>query len=480
VLDLSFVRAWGRVALVLCRFTDRPDFEQAELAALNLKGSHLPGLAAPGMQVGRSVMFDGVTATGTVDVVSAKIGGQLSCAGAMLDGKAGMALNAQGVETAHDLFLRGVTARGTVSVNGATVGGQLDCEGAKFLSTKFIKEQGSNTDSGETPPEFKDWEWNALHAQGMQAAMLFWREVTVGGGAVTLTAARVGDLADDGAWPTGANELDLEGFVYDRIIGNAAPKSAEGRRDWLEAGSLWEGKFRPQPYTQLARVLREMGHDGEARTVACWREKKLLDQRQREILGAPRSGTDVAYGGIWRGIRAWLIGVGRRARARLIWVWSFVLRSVAGYGFKPWRAGIALVVLWAIAWGLSAAVWHKGSFAPNSDVILTSAGWQAALAADCFPPKDDKAACIGNPAREWSAEGAIGMDWDSFSSWGYALDLVVPVLDLGQTSAWAPSKDRGWAGWVLWWGRWVLQGMGWFVLLIFAAAVTGIMQRNRD
>jgi hypothetical protein len=72
------------------------------------------------------------------------------------------------------------------------------------------------------------------------------------------------------------------------------------------------------------------------------------------------------------------------------------------------------------------------------------------------------------------------MDWDSFSSGGYALDLVVPVLDLGQTSAWAPSKDRGWAGWVLWWGRWVLQGMGWFVLLIFVAAVTGIMQRNRD
>jgi hypothetical protein len=69
------------------------------------------------------------------------------------------------------------------------------------------------------------------------------------------------------------------------------------------------------------------------------------------------------------------------------------------------------------------------------------------------------------------------MDWDSFSSWGYGLDLVVPVLDLGQTSAWAPSKDRGRAGWWLWWGRWFFQAAGWIVVIAFTAAISGLVQR---
>jgi len=284
-----------------------------------------------------------------------------------------------------------------------------------------------------------------------------------------LPGARVSDLVDDGNWPTSANALDLYGFVYDRILDDTAPVSAERRRVWLEAGSVWNGQFYPQPYTQLARVLREMGHAGEARTVACWREERLLDQRRREIKGAPRSEADVAYGGIWRGL--W---------AGLIWLWSFVLRIVAGYGFKPWRAAFCLAALWVIAAGLAGLVWREGSFAPNSDVILTSAGWEAALAIDCFPAETAAPDCIHNPAGEWSNDPARGMDWDSFSALGYGIDLVVPVLDLGQTAAWAPSKDRGWAGWWLWWGRWVLQGTGWLVLLIFAAAVTGIMQRERE
>lgn len=120
--------------------------------------------------------------------------------------------------------------------------------------------------------------------------------------------------------------------------------------------------------------------------------------------------------------------------------------------------------------------WTEGSFAPNSDVIVTSPGWLQAEAADCVPVPTP--GCDPNPALTWSNDPAGGLDWDSFNRYGYAADLVVPVLDLGQTDAWAPSKDRGPYGKALWWGRWVLAALGWFVTALGVAAITGIMQRN--
>ena len=86
--------------------------------------------------------------------------------------------------------------------------------------------------------------------------------------------------------------------------------------------------------------------------------------------------------------------------------------------------------------------------------------------------------CLANPAAEWSSFGQQGLDWDTFNRYGYAADLVIPVLDLGQTDAWAPSKDRGFWGSVLWWGRWVLESLGWLVTALGVAALSGIMQRN--
>ena len=86
--------------------------------------------------------------------------------------------------------------------------------------------------------------------------------------------------------------------------------------------------------------------------------------------------------------------------------------------------------------------------------------------------------CLKNPAAAWSSFGQDGLDWDTFNPFGYGLDLVVPILTLGQTDAWAPSKDRGPMGKLLWWGRWVLISFGWIVSALGAAAITGIIQRK--
>ncbi|WP_299554191.1 hypothetical protein [uncultured Tateyamaria sp.] len=78
---------------------------------------------------------------------------------------------------------------------------------------------------------------------------------------------------------------------------------------------------------------------------------------------------------------------------------------------------------------------------------------------------------------EWKAV-APGRDWETFNRYAYGFDVVIPIIDFGQTDAWAPSTNRGLWGWHLWWGRWVLSVMGWIVTALGAAAITGIIRRE--
>ena len=292
-------------------------------------------------------------------------------------------------------------------------------------------------------------------------------------GRVTLTAAHVSDLVDNQeSWPLEDDQLILDGFTYDRISA-IAPTTFAARRDWLRAGSHWQGEFYPQPYTQFARVLRQMGHASEAR--------KVLMERER-LQGKARRATR------WKEAVRRLPSFHRESRALAANALDLCIDRmvfyVAGYGQDARRSFLWLIGLFAIATCLAHFTWEEGSFAPNSDVILASPGWAKATAWDCFPV--NLGVCDPNPANTWANTFTAaadtptqGADWDSFNALGYAADLVVPILDLGQTDAWAPSKDRGDWGKALWWARWVLAAAGWIVTGLGVAAVTGVMQRNQ-
>jgi len=56
--------------------------------------------------------------------------------------------------------------------------------------------------------------------------------------------------------------------------------------------------------------------------------------------------------------------------------------------------------------------------------------------------------------------------------------VVIPIIDFGQTGAWAPSTTRGPWGERLWWARWILSALGWIVAALGAAAVTGIIRKD--
>ena len=79
-----------------------------------------------------------------------------------------------------------------------------------------------------------------------------------------LRNATTGTLWDErGSWPT-KGSLFLHGFVYDGIYDKATIRVDE-RLDWLHRQP--DDRYRAQPYEQLAKVLRESGHDEAAKRI---------------------------------------------------------------------------------------------------------------------------------------------------------------------------------------------------------------------
>ena len=392
-LDLSFARCRGGVVLNKCRFDEQPRMEQTELAQLSLVGSHFPGLFAPGARVTGSVSLRGVTATGTVDVKAAQIGGQLDCDGATLEVDKGKALNGQSLR--------------------------------------------------------------------MKGAFVF-RKVKAVAGRVVLTSAEVRDLVDDAESCRKCSDLILDGFTYDRIGGDTSPRTFATRKAWLENGSHFRGEFFPQPYTQFAKVMRAAGHVAEARKALVERDRLLFaeaEKADRAALGRALSGDQAARAD---GGKIWLRMQGRR-------LWAGLTHRVVGYGHRPERALFWVLGCWLAGTLLYFVAYRAGLMVPNSDVIMVSAEWLEAVQADRLAPT---ALWTGDAIR-------ASAHYETFFAGIYALDLFLPVVDLGQEKAWAVTTPVpfGW-GWWLRVASFLYQVAGWVMISLGLAAVTGLVQRN--
>lgn len=427
-LDLSFAQAKGAVRLIQCAFESPIAARQARFDALTLNGSKLPALDADGSMIKGSVFLHGLESKGKVSFAGTEIGGQLSCQDAQLSGGTGDALNVQGASIKDGVFLDRLKSTGTVSVVGAEIGGPLSCEDAELNGVMGYALNGQRV----------------IVRNG-----LFWRKVKSVVGTVGLNAAHLKDLVDDEqSWDL-VSDLSLVGVTYDNVVG---PLDLHFRKSWLKKGARFKGQFHPQPYQQLAKFYRETGHRHEAREVLV--EKEV--QHRRAVRAAIREGRDLGE-----------TRLNPRIRIAINWLWDGLMRLGAGYGYKPWRSLFWLGGMVTIVAVLANLTWNAGDFAPSSAVILTSPEWK--IIADS--PSE-------NPADAWTARHAAGKDYETFYSFAYALDVVVPVLDLGQTDAWAPSPARGdWGSW-LFYAQKMFIVLGWVVTAIAAAAISGMIRRD--
>lgn len=225
---------------------------------LNMVGSKFIGkLDMDSMEVSGNLIMRGKAEFGDVRLRAAKIGGQLDMTGSKFTGK----LDMDSMTIGSHLFMRrGAEFKGGVNLRSMKIGGTL-----QFAESTFL---GSQVDLTELEVHeeilFEDKKWGRPT----------WGEKT----RLILRNARAGAIQDtdkDGVWP---NRLELEGFQYDRLGGvRTVAQSAASRRpptwyvDWLKR----DVTYSPQPYEQLAKVLRDMGLVDKANTV-------LFAMRERE------------------------------------------------------------------------------------------------------------------------------------------------------------------------------------------------------
>jgi hypothetical protein len=205
----------------------------------------------------------------------------------------------------------------------------------------------------------------------------------------SLEYASAGTIVDDErSWPKRGN-LFLNGFIYEQIsppgyVRSAvlSPQDVETRLKWLNLQP--ERPFNPQPYLQLAKVLRGIGNYAGATTVL-----EEMERRRRHL--EDHTPTDR--------------------------IASWVFRESIGYGHDPLRAIWMILGLSVIGWVL----YRRGYLAGN------------------MVPSDEEA------YESFKSEGRPPRHYRAFAPLVYSLENSLPLVKLGLADQWQPdpsSKDQ--------------------------------------
>jgi hypothetical protein len=426
--------------------------ESDETCTLNLERVNVKG---------NIFLSDNFSAKGLVRLVAVKIGGSISCNGGRFEVEAGDALSADGADISGDFYLSGgFKAMGEVRLLGAKIGGDLVCEGGHFL--------GKEEDALCLQSTVVQGRWFLRDLPSPVRANASHAEVSV--------------LVDDlTAWADGSS---LDGFRY-HSLGGQASTSGKDRIAWLlkqpEKHRSTE-EFRPQPWRQLQRVLREMGHSEDAKQVGIAFEDHL---RKIDRMGKlPNDPSDLVCG--FKGI------VTRTAH--------YMFGKLAGYGYRPVDLVMWMLGVWLACGGIYRLAQSPFNVMAPSDPLV----FQDARYSECRPTQEkqpdsaekeqgkaeqsEKVRTIGN----WPLCSDMPGEYSTFSPWAYSLDLLLPVVDLGQEKSWGayiPSPNEGAAdesilnwrwGYFVRFVTWFETLFGWVSSLLLVAIISGFSRRNDE
>lgn len=314
-LILDDVQARGEIKL-----------HDAHLRSLLCSGGKFIGNRSLAGEVGFSfsadrAKFDGAVivryarGVGEFRLPGAKIAGSVDCYGSQFSdgrncsGSFGYALSLDSSVVEGDVDLRCMWASGEVTFQGARLGSDLNCDGVRL--------QCGNEATGAYG--------RALNLTGATiGGSLFLRGGHAANGRVDATAAQIGIIIDEpSCWPA-KGFLHLDRCHYGAFASGKVDVCS--RLDWLDR-QYPPGRilvFWPQPYEQLAKVLNEMGHEDEAKTVLVTKERRLRAAEFQRL--------------------TWY-------RKPAHWAFTQLLRMV-GYGYRPQQAVWPALAIVLLGWGL--------------------------------------------------------------------------------------------------------------------------------
>jgi hypothetical protein len=429
----------------------------AEFSGSSLSNPVGQALSAGGLQVDGGVSFGGgFAATGEVRLAGARLGANLTLAGARLSNPAGTAVSLDRATVGH-CDCQGLSCTGTFSMIGVSIASELNLARAHLdAGTGHLALAGDGavmdgrlvltglTSAGEL---------NLRNARIGRAFLLMGASFRrPGETALRMSGAQVsGDMICGGVTVTGG--IRLTGAVIggrlnldDLRISNPGGIALSARA--VQAGQLLLRPAEPvQGIVDLAHARIEILIDDPA----TWPGQLVLDGMTYQALEPRLPATErlrwlardpaghqaqpyehlaAHYAGQGEPEQARTIllareRVERQAASRPVRLWGFVQDVTLGYGYRPWRA---------LAW--LAVLLIAGSVAFTIDP-------PAALQASAAP---------------------------HFNPVIYTLDLLLPLVDLGQRHAFNPSGVAQWLSYGL-------IAAGWILATTVAAAAARVLRR---
>jgi hypothetical protein len=398
------------------------------------RGENQYALDCDGLRCDADVFLnDGFNATGTVSLRGAQIKTELNCTAASFTKPDGCALFADGLSTPGMVFLdRDFRADGEVRFARATIGRQLVCTGSAFSN-----QNGTALDiSGLVTPG------DVLLNQGFQAT----GEVRMRGADITR------DLDFTGARLNGPKGLVARGVrVGGRLIWKM-DSPPEGPVDLsLASISRLDDTWRSWPsgnYT-LAGLTYGITADGDmtvdqritwlrgTKTYAADAYQQLV---QSHMLSGDQKSADRVAIASQRDLRK------RGELRRLSRWWNTFIDVFVGYGYKLHRPFVTLLVAGIIGGCIFWAAQHAGL------IVSTGTPHTSALKA---PPAA----------------------YPAFYPFPYAFQLLIPGLDLRETSNWLPDATKS-GGVLLMTLIWLMIIFGWVLATAVAAGITRVFRRR--
>ncbi|HTQ97204.1 MAG TPA: hypothetical protein VMH89_10375 [Candidatus Acidoferrum sp.] len=385
---------------------------------------------------GNVFLHNGFVADGEVALPGAQIGNNLACDAGIFKNSRGMALNADSLNVRGFVFFRaGFAADGEVNLLSAQIGDNLECDGGVFKNSsgKALNADRLNVQGDILFREGFSAEGEVCLADSLTKGTIVWSGIRNPERlSLNLSNASAGAISDDkSCWPP-PGKLSLDGFVYGHIVSGLT--DTKNRLAWLAL----QQPFRPQPYRQLAKVMRNAGVDRG--------ERRVLFEMENHL---------------WKEERTWVTTLFR---------WPVSL--VVGYGYYPLRALVGLAILVLLGWGIFGAAHLAGGMAPRDEHAYEL------FKANGYPPSH----------------------YEPLSPFVYSLENSLPLVKLGQTDRWGPDPSPGPAasksnlqssrspdprsaslftspGFLFAFQR--LQVLlGWILATLFVAGVTGIVQKD--
>ncbi|SDW81508.1 hypothetical protein [Litoreibacter albidus] len=448
-LDLQGCDCERDISLSHCHLRAPINLVNARLRGLHLSGCSLTGLSADNASFSGSVYIRaGCVIEGEISIAGARISGDLQICDATIRSPRQDAIFAPSLRVEGSVFLGNYPYAEKVTELHAT--GLLFFSSARvdhdfFLTNTLISLPQDPIASTPVfdPSEEHGRDMAVSLARAKVNGILYLADNHIPRGIVNFAGAEAARFRDEPVGPGSAYPVRLDGFRY-TDFSRHADTNINARLDWL-ARTPDDMPFTSQPYEQLAAVLQELGHRNDARTVLM-RKERLLRAENRRLMEA-------------RGAPSIVRGMSRVADDFLRW-------SI-GYGYRPGRAVVVAVALVVGLGFFFESTWRAGDMAPNAAPILVSKDWVDATETHAE-----------NPAVFWSTPGQAGQDWETFNAFAYAADVVIPLVNFGQESAWAPSTSRSPLGKIAWWVRWFAKSIGWIVTALVAAAITGVIRQD--